>query len=837
MRFFFVRPCIIAGTILWTLTTMSARASELDHPVRGFLQQNCFDCHDADIKKGGLDLTTLDTNLSVPESFATWLKIHDRLRAGEMPPKDEPRPDPAALEKTIGWAAGNLRRVDLERQAKEGRVQFRRLNRVEYENTLRDLLAVPELEVKDMLPADGEAHGFDNVGSALAISYVQMNRYLEAADEALDKAMSLAPRPETTRQRVPASESGRMSILLGRETVAIGDAIGLLRQPTPGQAPWTWKPFEPAIAGHYRVRMKTFGFVWDRGEVKQADRQHTISFYARAGFDRRLLGSHDIPGTQAAAAVVDFTAFLKPSEVIELYLATLDGRRPKPANVKFSEHTAPGVAVEWLEAEGPLIDTWPSAGHRILFGDLPIERWTPESGLQAPRAPVRVVGGAKRSAKRPDESAPRYMVVSREPLRDAARLLHGFGGRMFRRPVTPAEVEPYFALVRDRLAAKLTFHEAMCVGYKAMLCSPEFLFFQERPGRLDDYAMASRLSYFLWSAAPDEALLTRARERTLHQPEVLRAEVERLLRDPRSRSFVENFAGQWLDLRRLNLTEPDEQLYPEYDQLLQDSMLAETHAFFTEMLQRDLGVRHVVDSDFAMINGRLAQLYGIPGIEGVDIRKVSLPPHSPRGGLLTQASVLKVTANGTTTSPVIRGAWVMSRIVGQPLPPPPPNTPAIEPDVRGATTIREQLEKHRSVKSCASCHTKMDPPGFALENFDVIGGWRDRYRALEKGDPVDATARGRPVRYKLGLPVDASGEAPDGRRFRNIDEFRSILLGNEEQLARNLAEKLLVYATGAGIQFADRATVETILAQAKSSGYGLRSLVHAVVQSEAFQIK
>ncbi len=429
------------------------------------------------------------------------------------------------------------------------------------------------------------------------------------------------------------------------------------------------------------------------------------------------------------------------------------------------------------------------------------------------------------------------MVVSLAPIADAQRLLHAFAGRAFRRPVATSEVEPYVELVRERLEAKFTFHEAMCVGYKGILCAPEFLFLQERPGRLDDYALASRLSYFLWSSAPDRPLLALAREGKLHEPQILRQQTDRMIDDGRSGRFVENFTGQWLELRRLTVNEPDEQLYPEYDQLLEDSMVGETHAFFAEMLRSNLGARNIVASDFAMLNGRLAALYGIPDVSGTTIRRVALPPASPRGGLLTQASVLKVTANGTTTSPVIRGAWVMSRLVGKPIPPPPVNTPAVEPDIRGATTIRGQLEKHRSVASCATCHAKMDPPGFALENFDVIGGWRDRYRALEHGDAVDLRFRGRPVKYKLGLPVDASGEMPEGGAFRDIREFRALLLAHEDQLGRNLAEKLLIYATGAGIQFADRAAVEAIVAQTKSSRHGLRDLVHAVVQSEPFQRK
>ena len=265
-------------------------------------------------------------------------------------------------------------------------------------------------------------------------------------------------------------------------------------------------------------------------------------------------------------------------------------------------------------------------------------------------------------------------------------------------------------------------------------------------------------------------------------------------------------------------------------------MVRETEAFFAQMLAEDLSVTHLVDSDFAMLNQRLAELYEVPGVECVAIRKVDLPEDSPRGGLLTQASLLKVTANGTTTSPVTRGAWVLDRIYGQPSALPPPNVPAIEPDLRGTTTIREQLDQHRNIAACASCHRQIDPPGFALENFDVIGGWRERYRVLENGDPAQATFKNdRPVRYQLGPPVDASGQAPTGETFDNIRDFRTILLSQKEQLARNIAQRLLVYATGAEIPFADRAAVEEIMQRSRESEYGLRTLIHEVVQSATFQ--
>ena len=380
----------------------------------------------------------------------------------------------------------------------------------------------------------------------------------------------------------------------------------------------------------------------------------------------------------------------------------------------------------------------------------------------------------------------------------------------------------------------------MIAAYTAVLCSPEFVYLNEKPGRLDDFAIASRLSFFLWNSPPDQELRDLAASKKLHEPDILRAQTDRLLSDPRSRRFVEAFLDYWLDLRKILNTAPDEQLYSDYylDDLLTESALEETRAFFAELLREDLPARNIVASDFAMLNEKLADHYDLPPVQGVAVRRTPLPSESVRGGLLTQASILKVTANGTTTSPVLRGAWVMERILGQKPPPPPPNLPAVEPDIRGAVTIRQQLEKHRTLESCNTCHAKMDPPGFALENFDVIGGWRERYRAETGGDLAQGIAKsGQKFAFHYALPVDATGELPDGRKFRDIREFKQLLLSDEKQVARNLARQFTIYATGAPVRFADRPEIERVLERASSSHYGVRSLIHELVQSDLFQKK
>jgi hypothetical protein len=407
----------------------------------------------------------------------------------------------------------------------------------------------------------------------------------------------------------------------------------------------------------------------------------------------------------------------------------------------------------------------------------------------------------------------------------------------YRRPVAESEEGRFLAVIEGALTSGSSFADAMIAGYTAVLCSPEFVCLEEAPGRLDDHALASRLSFFLWNSPPDEELRALAARGRLQRPEVLRAQADRLLDDPKSRRFVDAFLDYWLDLRKIGGTAPDATLYSDYylDDLLVESALEETQRSFDELLRGDLPARDLVAADFAMLNERLAAHYGLPPVDGVAIRRVTLPADSPRGGLMTQASVLKVTANGTTTSPVLRGAWIMERILGQTPPPPPPSVPAVEPDTRGATTIRAQLDKHRTLQTCSACHAKIDPAGFALENFDVMGGWRDRYRALADG-PQDGGIghNGQKFTFQPGPPVDARGALPDGRSFGDIRALKRLLLDDEAAIARNLARQLVLYATGAPVRFGDRPEIERILEDARPRRYGVRTLVHEIVQSDIF---
>lgn len=423
--------------------------------------------------------------------------------------------------------------------------------------------------------------------------------------------------------------------------------------------------------------------------------------------------------------------------------------------------------------------------------------------------------------------------VSTDPLLDADRLIRAFLPRAFRRPPQPDEADYFVKFAHDRLARGVPFGEAVLASYKAILCSPHVLFLPAKPGPLSDHALASRLSYFLWSSTPDHELLTVADKGELRKPPTLRAQVERMLADPKAERFVENFTGQWLDLRKVLSMKPDEH-YLEYDDPLGWSLPQETTRVFAEMLSADRSVTEFVHSDWTFVNQRLAKHYGIADVFGMEFRKVALKPEYHRGGFMTHASILKATANGSYTSPVKRGVWVLERIIGTPPDPPPPDVAAIEPDIRGATTLRQQLEKHRALTTCAGCHAKIDPPGFALESYDVIGGWRQEYRAAQHGTVKPLVNYPELKHVYFSAPVETASTTAAGEPFNDLDDYKRLLLKDPEQIARTVARKLLIYGTGADIQFADRESIEQIVAAARKKNLGLRTLLHEVIQSRVF---
>jgi mono/diheme cytochrome c family protein len=822
-------PRRLTAVVLLLASVSPARSQERDaaDPLRAFTRDHCVSCHGPDIRRGNLRLDTLPLTLSDKDTAATWVKVFDRVSRGEMPPTGKNRPPEGETRDALAGLRKQLHDASLARQRVDGRVVLRRLNRVEYETTLRDLLGT-NVKLRDLLPDDNTAAGFDNVSAALDVSPAHLLRYQDAAEAALRTVIPTHPPMAFKERRTGKQVTEKMPTwkdLLGKIARVDGDTLVMYARPW-GHVPCASAPVPQA--GRYRVKASVYavGTGGDPLPVLLTCRD----FYGRDDTDVR--GVRDVLPGKPTLIGGEFD--LKARQVIVFTGWSLPPTRSNPTLGKgpIDKYDGPGLAVERIEVEGPL-DPWPGVGYDRLFGGVPLKH--------ASVAKVIAAGRPEPPATKRGPDSYTYdplTPASAKPREDADRLMRTFLPLAFRRPVPKELADYYVKQVHDALDRNAPFAEAMLAGYKAALCSPHFLFLTEPTDpkggdpRLDPFAVASRLSCFFWSSTPDAELLRLAAEGTLTKPDLLRGQVERLLTDPKAARFTANFAGQWLDLRNINATSPDPQLYGEFDDFLFWSMPRETQLFFEEILKRDLSLTDFVHSDWTFLNQRLARHYGIPGVAGGELRRVTLSAGSHRGGVLTQAAILKVTADGTRTSPVLRGKWVLDKVLGQPPNPPPPDTPGIEPDIRGATTIRQQLDKHRNTPACAACHKHIDPPGFALETFDVIGGWRDFYRGT-RGKPVDlANYPGRKV--LRGLDVETGGRTPDGKPFTSVDEYKQLLLADKDQLARNLVHKLITYGTGAEVQFADREVVEELVRRSREKNYAFRSLIHDVVQSRVF---
>jgi hypothetical protein len=854
---------------LFFLTCLVSTALFAAHPAV-FLEHHCFGCHDAETKKGGLDLTALSFDA---QNLELLVKVHDAVERGEMPPRRKKQPPEA--EKAAFVTELDARLTSMLMVENGTRIRMRRMTRLEFQNTLQDLLALPRLEITSLLPADGRVAGYDKMAGALDISPAHLVSYEEAVEKALDAAIATrGVPPRVFKRRIyPAGLfkfggnllQGQFVLLKNKQLDPalpvrggfedkqghVGDAgpdleerrklleavkksqsaVGLLNPNLAGYE--AAMNVSPIYAGMYRMKLSLWGFHWNAGKPEPCAapqaavlRAHEEGKQQEGG---RLLRAFTAPSMQSNEAEINEWLDAHESIVFDPVSIPWNGLRIGQVAGRAKKHVGPGVAIDWFEIEGPINAVWPPESHKRLFGDLPIKPWTQGSEAVPPqREEVRSIGGYVPSMHfdlTPQERKPLLETVqSAQPEADARKLLTIFLPKAFRRDVKAEQIEPYVALLRSRLAAKDCFEDAMRRVYVAVLTSPEFLF--HAPDSL-----ASRLSYWLWNGLPDAELLAA----DLHNPAVLHIQVDRLLADKRSDRFIADFANQWLELSRLDETTPDPQLYPEYRFLLHEGMEAETRAFLRELIQNDLPVTALLKPGFAMLTQRLAEHYGVGGVKGVEVRKVPLPAESLRGGLLGHAAIHKLTANGTTTSPVKRGVWVMDRLLNDPAPPPPPGVSLIDPDTRGATTVREQLEKHRADASCAACHAKIDPVGFALEAFDPIGGLRDCYRSNGKGE--EPPEKGRTpwrVTYKLGPKVDPSGELTDGGHFKGPHELAMLLAASADQLARAFTAHLSRYATGAEVTFADRAEIRHIVERTSVKGYGLKSLIHALATSRIF---
>lgn len=832
-----------------------------------FLEKHCVDCHDDASKKGDFRADVLGKDLSDQANHRAWSRVLARVQSGEMPPPKEKRPDERELLAALGALKTAFHEEAASRHGETGRVRVRRLNRLEYENTVRDLLGI-EIPLRDLLPEDDLRDGFTNQTAALTISPVHIQQYMATADRALEAASVRQTRPETTTRRFAfnhEAEKPWSAYLHNRLQCNLhGEDLHFFLD-THIEVPVALRQFDAVIRdtpGRYRIRITTESRDTTNGE----DLIYSV-WVAAGGKRKELLGHFD--ARHRKESVVELTRSFERGETIIIapyrmakvridagYSVYLPDKREKiPEGWHHINNpnppiatVGPAIVVKPVEITGPLLETWPPEGHRLLYGDA-AELVPAEEVAKTARVPDSILRPVRASRPLKDTVT---VWLPEEKSESAIRMaLSRFISRAFRRPATTEEVDLYHAIVQNRLAKGECLEVAFNAAHRAVLCSPEFLFLVERGPKLNSHELAARLSYFLWRSAPDEGLRTLADGGELTKPDVLRREASRLIASPRFDAFVTDFLAQWLNLREIDATTPDRDLFPEYfesigdgrqDVFLHDSLVGETRAYFRDLVERDLGAAMLVSAPYAYLNQRLAEHYELPPVKGVTLRRITLPADSVRGGLLTQASILKVTANGANTSPVLRGVWLLERIVGTPAPPPPPNVGSIEPDTRGATTVREQLAKHQSVKTCAGCHQKIDPPGFVLEAFDPIGRYRDYYRATETGEKLKDLkaffgAHYGQVKYLKGATVDTRSQLPGGIEVADVRAYKAALATRPELLARNFVRKLATFATGAQTEAGDELVIDAILEKTKATGFGLRTLIHEVVQSELFTQK
>jgi len=825
-----------------SLSALSILAHAQSAPPQ--IEKSCLECHDKDTTKGSLDLTALPFDLTNPSTRERWIRIYDRVEKGEMPPKPEdlPQAERTALVKSLATSITAADHADI---LAHGRGPLRRLNRDEYEQNLRDILQLPDLDIRDILPEDREGHRFNKTTDMLDMSRVQLVAYLDAAEAALHAAMTTeAAPPPLIKYRAVGTDlfpgtgtfGNREAMFFTRDNKAVEfrrkkdkgkdeltekDAANdeTLEMALFRSASWPYlgtpKHFTAKRTGNYKVRFSARAVLQQPGYViTPATQPLPMTFRTRkpAGVDiiNEVHDSGGIIDIQPEKRVYETTVRLRAGEAIEYSLLgqpmplamNPNGSAPSYRYPPFPEGGQPGLAVQWLEIEGPIESkSWPPPSHRVLFDDLGVE-------------------------PKPKDSQ-----------QDAKRLLRRFVKLAAREPVPDEDLKLFDSLIQTQLAKNAPFAEAMLAGYKAFLASGDFIYVREPIKADDHFAIASRLSHFLTNSRPDAQLMQLAQNKKLRDPAILHAETERLIASPGFDRFVKNFTDCWLNLRHIRRDDPDIRLFPEYrfDEYLVESMERETRTFFTAMIRENLPASVLVKTDFVFANDRLAKHYQLPPLTGSAMRKVTLPKDSPLGGLLTQAAVLKVSANGTNTSPVVRGAWVMERLIGQPPPPPPASVPAVEPDIRGAKTIRDLLALHTKSKSCAACHARFDPVGLALENFDILGGWRTHYRGLEEGQRINGIDRaGHSFSYTIATPVDTTGKLLDGRTFANINDLKTLLAANPRQLARNLLHQFTLYATGTPVRFSDRPQIESLLDASAKNNYPIRDLLHALIQSPIF---
>jgi hypothetical protein len=768
---------IVLSLVAFALVLQPAKAADpLGDDAQQFIKSRCIKCHDAKKQKGKFRLDNLSADFTDPQVAEKWNEVVFRINAAEMPPEDEPQPSAEEIGRMAEYLTGKIRDGAAVRMARRGAVQHYRLSRQEYAHTVYDLLGVVyDVEAPGAFNEDPRWHGFDRVGALLATAPSHIDRYFKAADTVIELA-SLEGEPPFRTSRKSADEGKRFLVQLGEHVHGFD-----LRRP-----------------GHYRIRIRVAGLPAFTGRAPRLSVWHHLQKKSMAG--ATLATTEDKPET------IEFEGLFPAGGYQILNHARIQKHRNRHEQIDITQPLAtyiggifsnktkvvdeqgrpvmPTLLVEWVEVEGPLMTETVRANRKGLM---------------------------------PGKDDPEEVLAC----------LKRFAQRAWRRPVSDAEIDPYIQFIAAEKKAGESFPSAYKSALSGMLVARSFFNLEEgSPGenrqKVNDFELASRLSYFLWSSMPDEALFAAARNGELRKPGQLAKAFDRMIADPKIERFLNSFPHQWLQLHRVGMFQPDPNLYPEYEPWLEESMLLETKSYFAEMFRKNLPLREAVDSDWTMLNTRLAAHYGLPAPQDLEIARVTLKPESGRGGILTHASVLSLTSDGTRHRPVHRGAWLSETILARTPPPPPPNVEPLEPVAsdQPKTTIRAQLESHATQAACASCHAKIDPLGLAFENFDAIGRWRETER-VEGGTGADP-------------PVDASGVLPEGKTFNGPAEFKKLLAEDEKRLAEAFVEHLATYALRRLVTVDDRAQIKAIAAAAKKDGYKLRSVIESLVLSDLF---
>lgn len=835
--------------------------------AKPYFEQHCLGCHGAKTAKAGYRIDQLGLDFSSAAVADQWKELLDRIHAGEMPPEESPRPSAEQTRAFATWVNEQLRVADLAAKNAGGRIPMRRLNRDEFANSVRDLLHLDELIVRPLiedLPSDGQAEGFDRLGAALFFDQTQIERTLGVAEKIVARAIVTAPPKENSlvnrfefqRKRPPPEQvevfpSFAHTIPRGaRDRVVLPEHIEILQGgPTYRREYDGWGAIEHfAIGqvvtqdGHYRVRIKA--------KVDNRARVTANKFRLQYAVDSPIFVEHEVEVDPAG--VTEAVLFLRGpvnGEVKGPQVFRLLWNHTEKAVIREPNYMK--LVSQWTALRGKTEQAATRRAPQAELDDLKRQRDDLERQLNAWNGPANIYNPEMEIEKLPrlllesieitgpiqkewPPASHKALLFAGDERQDAAYVREIFAKllpRAYRRPVSNEEIDAAAAVVRQaQQSSQAPFMEAMRIGVQQVLCSPGFLFLNEPSGAnaaprpLNDYEIASRLSYFLWSTMPDDELFALAAAGKLRDSVALDAQVARMLADPKAEQLVNNFAGQWLSVREYDSVQPAAE-YRDWDKPLQAAARQEPLEFFREVLLHDLPITNFLNSDFVVINERLARHYEIPAVVGPEFRRVAISAEMHRGGVLGMAGLMTFLADGTRTLPLRRGSWVLRQLFNDPPNNPPPNAGEIQPNTSGKNlTVRQRLELHRTDAVCASCHAKLDPYGLALENYDAVGHWRERFN-------------GEGFRGNQGPLLDVSGEMLDGAKFASLEEYKAILLSQKDRFARALAVKLLTYALGRPVGYTDRTVVDGLVAELKSNDYRLQALVRGVARSEPFRTK